>query len=283
MKISIYSVHFNKPEFLKLQYEQLVKCCTDDFEFIIINNGKDISLINIISSFCKEHSLKEIRTPHLFEFSTRPFGMAQDHTRSLKYAYDNFVSQDDYDYRIVMDSDVFPLRKFSFVEIIDDCDIAGVGLGESNRRYMVSYMMIYKRSVDLTNVPINTEVNTDMGTWTLSILNKYKSKWLSNTTGWTQREIDYIFKNSDPNLPKCDPTFFCQIIANDLLHYRQGSGWNGGTADYHKRKFEFVLSLIENINGYNMLLDENVHYPDAIVDAWAHQDIYPLAKLIKIE
>lgn len=81
MRVSIYVIQYNKIEFLELQYNLIKKYCKDDFEYIVVNNGKDEENVNIFHNFCLDNNIREIQT-----FQNR-IPNTQDHTRALKYIY----------------------------------------------------------------------------------------------------------------------------------------------------------------------------------------------------
>ena len=56
-KVSIYTTHYNRLEFLELQYKQLLKYCNDDFEYIVINNGIDLETKENITDYCKKYKI----------------------------------------------------------------------------------------------------------------------------------------------------------------------------------------------------------------------------------
>lgn len=275
-KISLYSIHFNKMRFLELQYNLFVKYCTDNFNFIVVNNGVDNKYIDNISNFCLKHNIQEIRSPDLFDFENRILYKAQDHARTLKFLYHNYIQNDTSKLRIVMDSDIFPFNEFSFFNLIDNQQLAGISL-EQPYQYISSYITIFNDDVDLTNIPIYTEENKDSGLWTKDYVEKYKTKWLKHTIPIRKKEISYIFKNcEDMPLPYDYPFMF---IESCFIHYWQGSGWLFEPKEYHDHKFEYIKNFIENINSYNLCLDNNVQYENAIMDEWIRSENYPLNKI----
>jgi serine kinase of HPr protein (carbohydrate metabolism regulator) len=58
--ISIYVTHYNKLEFLSLQYENIKKYCKDKFNYIVINNGIDDNTSLKISKLSKELNIQVI-------------------------------------------------------------------------------------------------------------------------------------------------------------------------------------------------------------------------------
>lgn len=276
MKTSIYVVHFNKINFSEYQYNQLKKLCQDNFEYIVINNGKDRQTVDLISNFCKRNSLKELRPPHLLNFDTRPIGYAHDHGRALKFAYDDYISKDATECRVVMDSDVFPFRKFSFNSWIENYDVAGMSL-EQSVRYISSYVIAFNKDCNLHNLPLQTQHNIDVGVWTAEFIKDKKVNWLKHSCLCSDEEIEYIFRKS-----KRRPLFYkmsgfaCQLIDNCLIHYHQGSEWMGGGKEFHEKKFKAIDEFIQNVEEYNLTLDSNVYYENVCMDRWVRKDKYPL-------
>ena len=271
-KISIYTLQYNKLEFLELQYSLINKYCKDDFEYIVVNNGKDDHSVKDISNFCNINGIKEISI-----FQDRRSN-TQDHPRALKYIYDNFLSKDNSDFRVVMDSDIFPFGEFSISKIMKNYEIAGIRLG-NEPFYICSFIVIFSKDINLSNIPIDIYAAQDATMWTYGIDSKYKVKWLNHTTqGY--REIHYIFKNIPTIIEKYkNNNITFQIIENNLLHYWQGSEWNNGDEQFHKEKFEFVKFVIENMETDKLILDSNIFYDRAIVDEWLHPERYFLPRI----
>ena len=275
MKVSIYVIQYNKPEFLELQYNLLKKYCKDDFEYIVVNNGKDEENVNIFHKFCIDNNIREIQT-----FQNR-IPNTQDHTRALKYIYDEFLSKDMSDFRTIIDHDIFPFGSFSIANIMENYEVSGIRLG-GFPYYISSFIIIFNKLFDVTNIDMDIHAKQDATTWTYGISNSHKTKWLKHTTqGY--REIYYIFKNHPAiieeynRLDRRDITF--QIIENNLLHYWQGSEWNKGGIDFHKTKLDFIKFIIDDVKTDQLILDNNVFYDSAIIHEWLNPTSYPLNKI----
>lgn len=276
MSVSFYTVQYNKPEFRDLQFSLIKKYCKDNFNYIVINNGKDESNVKDINNFCRINNLTEIKT-----FQDR-IPNTQDHSRALKYIYDEYLSKDSSDYRVVIDSDIFPFGDFKISDVMEDYQVAGIRLGHEPF-YLSSFITIFNKEVNLHNISINIEANQDATMWTYGIKSKYKVKWLNHSTQGS-REIYYIFKN----IPDIIEKYKCynnnnitfQLIEPNLLHYWQGSGWNNGNKNFHDDKFDFIKFVIENVEVEKLVLDNNVFYNRAIIDEWLHPELYKLNNLL---
>ena len=130
--------------------------------------------------------------------------------------------------------------------IMENYEVSGIRLG-GFPYYISSFIIIFNKLFDVTNIDMDIHAKQDATTWTYGISNSHKTKWLKHTTqGY--REIYYIFKNHPAiieeynRLGRRDITF--QIIENNLLHYWQGSEWNRGNVDFHKIKLDFIKFII---------------------------------------
>jgi hypothetical protein len=274
MSISIYSVHYNNMNFLLLQHENLFKHCKDDFEFTVINNGANSEVVNQIHNFCIEKNIREIKSSLLD--NNRALGSSTDHIRALRDVYLQHVSEDTSTIRVVIDSDLIPFKDFSFHDLLEDYELAGVDLGN----YLSSFIVIYTQKVDLRGFDITTIFDGgDSGVWTRELFKKYRTKRLLHTCPMKEREIAYVFKNTPSNIIPCKPTYGIQIIGECLLHYYRGTGWDNGNIEFHKEKLNFFKSFLEDYLSYCITIDKNVHYESAHIDEWLHKDIYPLYKL----
>ena len=84
--------------------------CTDDFRYIVVNNGIDTTTSLEISRISKELGLEEI----VIKDNNRIKMTAMHHKEALQYCYDNYICKDDADIRVVMDCDIIPFARFSF-------------------------------------------------------------------------------------------------------------------------------------------------------------------------
>jgi hypothetical protein len=276
MKISVYATHYNKVELINIQYESIKKFCTDGFRYIVINNGIDVDTSSEISKISKELNIEEI----VVRNNNKIKMTAMHHKEALQYCYDNYVSKDDADIRVVMDSDIIAFNNFSLKNFIADADIAGIQMGLEPSLYIASFISMYSKNVKFDNFNLGTDIEFDSGLSTTDLVKKYKTKWLKHTAPMKEKEGLYVFKNSENASLKYDESFSIQFIESSLLHYYRGSGWDNGDVNYLERKRKFIHSFLENSEIYNINLDENVEYISAHMDEWLFKDKYKLYKVI---
>jgi hypothetical protein len=274
--VSIYIVHYNKVELIALQYERIKKFCTDDVRYVVINNGIDDNTSLEISRIAKELNLEEI----IIKDNNRIKMTAMHHKEALQYCYDNYISKDDSDLRVVMDCDIIPFDTFSFKNFIGDSDIAGIQLGLGSSLYIASFISIYSKEIKFDNFNLAADVEFDSGLVTSNLVSKYKTKWLRHTAPMKEKEGEYVFKNKNEGTLDYDPTFYIQFIEGCLLHFYRGTGWDNGDVNYLERKINFIHSFLNNVDHYKPLLDENVQYESAHMDEWINKENYKLNKLL---
>jgi hypothetical protein len=274
--VSIYVTHYNKLELISLQYNSIKKFCRDDVRYIVINNGIDDITSLEISRISKELNLEEIAIRNNNKIKMT----AMHHKEALQYCYDNYISKDDADIRVVMDCDIIAYNTFSFKSFIADADIAGIQLGAEPSLYIASFISLYNKNISFDNFNLGSDIEFDSGVATEDLVKKYKVKWLNHTAPMREEEGLYVFKNAKSNALKYDQSFGIQFIENSLLHYYRGTGWDNGDVNYLQKKSEFVQSFLENPEMYNINLDDDVQYISAHMDQWLFKDKYRLHKII---
>jgi hypothetical protein len=274
--VSVYVTHYNKVELLNLQYESIKKFCTDDFKYVVINNGIDPNVSSKISKISKELNLEEI----VIRDNNKIKMTAMHHKEALQYCYNNYISKDDSDVRVVMDCDIIPFDTFSFKSFIADADIAGIQLGAEPSLYIASFISLYSKHVTFDNFNLASDIEFDSGLVTTDLVKKYKTKWLKHTAPMREKEGLYVFKNAKVNALKYDQSFGIQFIESCLLHFYRGTGWDNGDVNYLERKLKFIKFFLESPDMYNINLDDNVQYISAHMDQWLFKDKYRLYKII---
>jgi hypothetical protein len=274
--ISVYVTHYNKVDLLSLQYKSIKKFCTEDVRYIVINNGIDAATSLEISRISKELGLEEI----VIRNNNKIKMTAMHHKEALQYCYDNYISKDDADVRVVMDCDIIAFNTFSFKSFIGDADLAGIQLGAEPSLYIASFISLYSKNVTFNNFNLASAVEFDSGLATGELVKKYKTKWLKHTAPMREKEGVYVFKNAKANTLKYDQSFGIQFIENSLLHYYRGTGWDNGDINYLQKKLKFINSFLESPEMYNINLDDNIQYISAHMDQWLFKDKYRLYKII---
>lgn len=257
MKVVIYSTYYIKPEFIEIQYNQLKKYCVNDFELIIINNGKDKEIENKINNECFRLNIKCIN----FENKSSNHFCSQSHNVALEYALKNYVLFDSKDnITVFMDSDVFAFKKFDFIKILNNKKVGGLYQQRDQNEYFSAIFTLFYNNINLDKFSFFNGIgDTGSGTFILMKENEYE---LVKHTAAIDIESKYIFKNQDIEYPYKEK-YKCQFIHDCFIHYYRGSNWAESDPNYHNEKLNFILDFLNNPTKHGLYLDEYVLYDKA--------------------
>lgn len=266
-KVTIYTTHYNKPEFVQLQYNQLKKWCTDDFEYVVINNGIDEDTAQRISAEC--NGIKEIR---IHQYNRQEY-CSYDHIKCLDISYKEYISKDkDSEIRVVMDSDIFPFKEFSFYDIIQNHDMCGLYY-DGGHEYCSAIFTAYSNKVNLEGFEICGGFG-DSGSGTKNLIDRYNNRWIKHTPPIRSQEIPHVFKPG--TLYK--PDFGFHFIEECLIHYYRGSGWDTQHLgqDYHTEKYNCLIDLLTDPDRYILKFPPEINYEYALLQQYAKPELYRL-------
>jgi hypothetical protein len=212
--MKIYSIHYNKPEYIYLQKKQLDKYIKFTFEFIIIDNSVDFNIRQQISSISEELNLRRI-----FCNNNDLYMGSLSHLNSFKYLLDDII---DGDLVMIMDHDVF----------IND---------HLSEDYYKDFDIVYLPQFSNSTPGVKYTTGSIEYPWPgLVILNGVKNKnQMSFTPGiWNNEQCDTgggMFKYILDNNLDIKHISEIYIHNNDILmssldgifiHLISGSGWN---------------------------------------------------------
>jgi hypothetical protein len=202
--MKIYSIHYNKPEYIELQKKSFDKFIKFDYEFIVVNNASDSFLIGSISNKASELGIRTI------ECNNNIIGMSStSHQNSFKYIINDI---NDGDVIMIVDHDLF-----IFNNLNED----------------------YYKDYDMTILP-QTKGVIEYPWPGLIIFNKVKNKsQISFESGSIENEpcdtggrMYYYIKENNLNIKRVNESYFdvdrmlMSNLDNTFIHLISGSGWN---------------------------------------------------------
>jgi hypothetical protein len=118
--MKIYTICFNRPEFIELQLKSAKKFVEDFEELIVINNAIDnVKYFNDIKIFCDSLNIKCIPVPTNYLGSyTSPSRSA---AMSMNYLFNNILP--DNENCCIIHSDMFFINKINLTSLLDENDI----------------------------------------------------------------------------------------------------------------------------------------------------------------
>lgn len=177
-KVLIFTYSYNKPEFIELQYKTFKKFLLDDHELVVFNDAREQETALQIKNMCKKYGLQCIPIPQ--EIHDRPY---LDKTGEIKHEYDwvpneyhspsvrnsNVVqySLDTFgfehdDILILVDSDLFLIKEFSFRKYLKNYDLAGYNRiveYSKNDQIGINYLWIGLIFINMKSLPNKTMFN----------------------------------------------------------------------------------------------------------------------------
>ena len=248
MKVKFFSPVCNNPDFIRLQAATLKKFISDEFEYVVLNDGLSPELVSEISAVCKDEEIECIIVPKDLIHSSA----AVAHCAVMQWAYDNIIlSQCRDSICVIIDADMFAVREFSVCEFVGDNTIAGLPQFRGPIEYFWPGLLIL--NTPLMPRPERLSLfcgivrgyNVDAGGTAWHYL--YENKGIPIRSMHHTSHIHSCNSNmhvlSHEVLEKYDEEFRIEILESSFLHYGGASTKN--FPETQERKREFVEWLID--------------------------------------
>jgi hypothetical protein len=194
-KTLVFTTGFNRPDFIELQYRLLDKFLEDDYEYTVVNDANMPATKLSIEDTCLRLNIACINVPqeiHTLPYLPRNPGDNYSapnvrHCNAVQWAWDNYFSK--YDGPVmVIDSDMFPIRRFSVQNLLRDHHFAAVSWGTDDivngqpYSYLWLGLILFNNEIlperetlcfNCGKLP-NTNAICDSGGWTNLYLNKFQ-------------------------------------------------------------------------------------------------------------
>ena len=125
-KILIMTPAYNHPNYIALQHTSLKKFIQEDYEFVVFNDATDKQHEQDIAAMCSSLNIECIRVPQENrQTGGHCSGASYRHGQAIEYMMETIG----FNYKgivILIDSDMFPIKKFSVVDYLNGHDIAGI-------------------------------------------------------------------------------------------------------------------------------------------------------------
>jgi hypothetical protein len=202
--MKIYSIHYNKPEYIELQKKSFDKWVKFDYEFIVVNNAIDINLINLISTTSQDLGLRTINCNNNIS------GMSSvSHQNSFKYIIDDVQDGDNV---MIVDHDLFVMNEVD-ESYYNKHDMVILPQLRGNIEYPWPGLIIFN------NIKRKCEISFDSVT-------------IENESCDTGGKMYYYIKDNNLNIKKVNESYFddgsmlMSNLDNIFIHLISGSGWN---------------------------------------------------------
>lgn len=247
-KIRILTFHYNRPDFIAIQYKTFKKFLRDDHEIIVFNDAPTIDLERGIQEECDKYGIKCVRfeqhwhektflTDEIDKWATMPglTGVRElatlkgrhpsvRHCHVIQYALDNYGYDHD-DVVGIVDGDMFPIRSVSIKEYLKNYEIVSMTNWDETRS--VEFLWVGLCFFDVPRLP------------NIRTLKFHLSRIKNRVTDSGGHSYYYLQEN--PNIrykkfKKTDAASYANMSINDLK--RQG---------FNDKEITFLKRNIYNI------------------------------------
>ena len=197
-KIHIYSVAYNRPDFIALQYDSVLKHIKQasnpelDYQFWLMINTKDFIMREQLVEECKrlkvQYRVVPIKEEELYNGGLTAYNYIRDHF---------FPKAAKSDYSVIMDSDMFLYNSVDIEKLLSGNDVAAIyhqrkkkilGFTKYNYEYLwVGFMAFSHKNFDWNSIRFDPiEHICDVGGMTWYFLKEkqkagLKVKWLNHS------------------------------------------------------------------------------------------------------
>lgn len=253
-KVFIYSIHCNRPDFIRLQHESFSHWMKDPYELVIVNNADDPGHRSQID---KEAAACGLRVENTKSHRDLP---GFKHADSLKQIWPKVCQHQGY--AMIIDGDVFMIGDFSVDQYLEG-KYAMAG-SKQQRDYKWHWLTPIVMVFDLRKIPEPETIDWEGGAapdgTRMDVAGnlfyylerhpevKENVKWMHHT--WHIKNENGNRHVLPDNMQHYQDHWNLEIFGDVFLHYCRSSNWDGQTPEHHKAKTDFVSGFVHGtING----------------------------------
>jgi hypothetical protein len=281
-KLLIFTYAFNRPDFIEIQKKTFDRFLTEEYEFVVFNDAKDIDLEKAIIQTCNRLNIKCIRIPqkiHDLPYLQRWPGEDFNHpgvrpANAIQYSLNEYGFNHN-DYLLIIDSDCFLVKALDVRKYMQNCHLAGVPQSRgSNIEYLWNGLVFMdcasmpnKKTINFNSGKVH-DVSVDIGGHIHYYIQqnpnaKVKRIDCIHSSNFLCQECNNFQKNSckhnraileisnfDPktiNFIQSGISNFEFLLEHAFLHYRGGGNWDNQSDEYHANKTTLLNDYIDSI------------------------------------
>jgi glycosyltransferase involved in cell wall biosynthesis len=231
-KTGIITVAFNSSKLIEYQIKCVKKYCTDNHEFIVVDNSNNNDESEKIKNVCFENNIRFIRTN--YDLTNSFNNPSNNHGMALNYVYK--LLKNEFDYLLFIDHDLFPIKNFSVEEILGDNIIAGHEQIISNIKYFwPGFIILSKLDEEFDFTPV---VGLDTGGKLSSFIAKNANKSL--TIKHKHVPIDLKIDNYYMH------EFYDDLHNGTFMHFIKASNWCNVSAEIFNLRQNHLFGVLDN-------------------------------------
>lgn len=231
-KVGIVIVTYNLSSLLKVQVECINKnCCDNDYNIIVVDNSTDKTHASNIEEYCVKNNITR------FKVNYNSFDPSTNHALALNFAYFTLIKK--FDYLFFIDHDLFPIKKFSVSEILNDNLMAGREVKLSSTYFWPGCLMISRLDEKVDFTPIN---DLDTGGRLHSIISKNPNNVvvfdLKNQSFGDSVKFNNYYMHE-----------YYELIFNEtFMHFIKASNWCNVPAEIFNARQNLLIRILNDYN-----------------------------------
>lgn len=242
MPVKIYTLAYNRPDFIAWQQKTLAKFLKDEHEYIVVNSAPAGEEQLKIAEECQRLGIKCLATE-----KHDCVNSSEARSALLQWLFHQYLKPDPGHLAVIMDSDMFMVQELSIAKWMRDYDVAAIRQHREHVNYLHPGMMIFKLSGLPDQDAISFWCGEVEGVRVDTGGNLYY--WLKNNPqlrirNLAEHECDAEFFPAELNDSRIDDYQF-HIIEKTLLHYGRGSNWDQKSVEYHQAKTYFLKKYLK--------------------------------------
>jgi hypothetical protein len=249
MNTKIYSITFNRPDFIQIQKMTFQRFLAEEHELVIVNNATDTTTREQISEECKRNSLECIEVS--FQVPRDQPGL--HHALAVNKVWQEHISNNT-GYAAIVDGDLFMIKDFSIEKYLCDYVMAGAKQKREKYHYLTPIVMLFnldkmsdKKTINWIGVHVNG-VALDTGGGLYAYLDshpeiKEKVRGMQFTHHITSQNNN-LHVLPDKVLETYNSDYVWELFTHSFLHYCRSSNWDHQTYEFHKQKTSAMVDFI---------------------------------------
>lgn len=205
--IKIYSIHFNRPDFIRIQYDSFCKFIKNEFEFLVLNNSCDENIRNT----CENLGISCI------DLNNTGIHPSESHSLAL-IELKKYITNDG-NFHVILDHDMFIVDDIDFFEYMENYSLMFIDQKRGHLTYMWPGLVIINSSVCPRLETLNFSLGIFDGVRCDSGGESYKYLLENPTLKIKIPTEDREFTDAE------DLNTFFFKYDNKFLHYFRGSNW----------------------------------------------------------
>lgn len=159
-KVLIMTHCYNRPEFIPWQHGTFKKFLCDDYEFVVFNDASDLSIFQQTQAVCQQLDIRCIPVPQSIHYGRNNPSVECGDT--IQYMM-NTMGFDHEGIVLLVDSDMFLIRKFNIEKFLKDYEIAAHPQSRDGVHGPVPYLLPNLMFFNMQTLKDKRTLNFDLG------------------------------------------------------------------------------------------------------------------------